>query len=126
MTNERSFRKSFSAIFAPDTKPTNDELHEMWQLVEHDGGPAVFPKLIGYMEERRRFRERWVGALEEARVPIRVIDGAADPVSGAHMVARYKELVPNVDAVLLPNIGHYPQLEAPRAVLEAFIGRSAP
>ena len=98
----------------------------MWQLVEHDGGPAVFPKLIGYMEERRRFRERWVGALEEARVPIRVIDGAADPVSGAHMVARYKELVPNVDAVLLPNIGHYPQLEAPRAVLEAFIGRSAP
>ena len=28
--------------------------------------------------------------------------------------------VPNVDAVLLPNIGHYPQLEAPRAVLDGF------
>jgi pimeloyl-ACP methyl ester carboxylesterase len=120
LTNERSFRKSFSAIFGPDTKPTNDEVHEMWQLIAHDDGPAVFPKLIGYMRERRRFRERWVGALAIARVPIRVIDGAADPVSGAHMVARYKELVPNVDAVLLPNIGHYPQLEAPRAVLDAF------
>ena len=121
LTNERSFRKSFSAVFGPDTKPTNDELHEMWQLIAHDDGPSVFPKLIGYMEERRRFRERWVGALALARVPIRVIDGAADPVSGAHMVARYKELVPNVDAVLLPNIGHYPQLEAPRAVLDAFL-----
>jgi pimeloyl-ACP methyl ester carboxylesterase len=42
------------------------------------------------------------------------------------MVARYKDLVPNVDAVLLPNIGHYPQLEAPRAVLDAIIGGSAP
>ena len=121
LMNERSFRKSFSAIFGPDTKPTHEELHEMWRLIAHDDGPAVFPKLIGYMEERRRFRERWVGALELARVPIRVIDGAADPVSGAHMVARYKELVPNVDAVLLPNIGHYPQLEAPRAVIDAFI-----
>ena len=121
LMNERSFRKSFSAIFGPDTKPTDEELHEMWQLIAHDDGPAVFPKLIGYMEERRRFRERWVGALIEARVPIRVIDGAADPVSGAHMVARYKELVPNVDAVLLPNIGHYPQLEAPRAVIEALM-----
>ena len=75
------------------------------------------------MEERRRFRERWVGALIEARVPIRVIDGAADPVSGAHMVARYKELVPNVDALLLPNIGHYPQLEAPHCVVDAFTAR---
>jgi len=126
LTNERSFRRSFSAIFGDGTKPTSEELHEMWQLIEHDGGPAIFPKLIGYMEERRRFRERWVGALEEARVPIRVIDGAADPVSGAHMVARYKELVPNVDAVLLPNIGHYPQLEAPRAVLDAFTEGRAP
>jgi pimeloyl-ACP methyl ester carboxylesterase len=120
LTNERTFRKSFSAIFGPDTKPTNDDLREMWQLITHDDGPSVFPKLIGYMEERRRFRERWVGALALARVPIRVIDGAADPVSGAHMVARYKELVPSVDAVLLPNIGHYPHLEAPRAVLDAF------
>ena len=117
--SERAFRRSFSAIFGADTKPTHAERAEMWRLVAHDGGPSVFPKLIGYMEERRRFRERWVGALVDAKIPIRVIDGAADPVSGAHMVARYRELVPSVDAVLLPNIGHYPQLEAPRAVLDA-------
>jgi pimeloyl-ACP methyl ester carboxylesterase len=29
------------------------------------------------------------------------------------MVARYRELVPQPDAVALPGIGHYPQLEAP-------------
>jgi pimeloyl-ACP methyl ester carboxylesterase len=73
------------------------------------------------MAERRRHRARWVGALTRTRVPLRVIDGAADPVSGAHMVARYRELVPDADAVELPGIGHYPQLEAPAAVLAAFL-----
>jgi pimeloyl-ACP methyl ester carboxylesterase len=120
LMNERSFHRSFSAVFGPDTKPSKQELAEMWKLVAHDDGPAVFPKLIGYMEERRRFRERWVGALIDPPIAIRIIDGAADPVSGAHMVARYRELVPTVDAVLLPTLGHYPQLEAPRAVLDAF------
>jgi pimeloyl-ACP methyl ester carboxylesterase len=50
-----------------------------------------------------------------------VIDGAADPVSGAHMVARYRELVPNADVVELDAIGHYPQVEDPAHVLEAFL-----
>jgi len=120
LMNERSFRRSFAAVFGRDTKPTREEMHELWQLVAENDGPAVFPKLIGYMEERKRFRERWVDALVRSPVPLRVIDGADDPVSGAHMAARYRELVPNPDVVLLPGIGHYPQLEAPRAVLDAF------
>jgi pimeloyl-ACP methyl ester carboxylesterase len=37
------------------------------------------------------------------------------------MVARYRELVPNPDVVELPDIGHYPQLEAPDAVLAAIL-----
>ena len=77
-------------------------------------------KLIGYMEERRRQRERWVGALQQTSVPLRLIDGALDPVSGRHMAERYRELVPDPDVVILAEIGHYPQVEAPEAVLEAY------
>jgi pimeloyl-ACP methyl ester carboxylesterase len=40
-------------------------------------------------------------------------------VSGAHAAARYRELVPDPDVVALPDIGHYPQVEAPDAVLAA-------
>jgi pimeloyl-ACP methyl ester carboxylesterase len=36
------------------------------------------------------------------------------------MAQRYGELVPRADVTLLPGIGHYPQLEAPAAVLEAY------
>jgi pimeloyl-ACP methyl ester carboxylesterase len=53
-------------------------------------------------------------------VPLRVIDGAVDPISGAHMVARYRELIPQPDTVLLEGIGHYPQTEAPCQVLQHY------
>ena len=43
----------------------------------------------------------------------------ADPVSGAEMAARYRELVPQAEVIGLDNVGHYPQLEAPRATLDA-------
>jgi pimeloyl-ACP methyl ester carboxylesterase len=72
------------------------------------------------MADRRRHRERWVDALRDARCPLAVIDGAADPVSGAHMVARYRELVGRGYVVELPGIGHYPQIEAPGLVLEHY------
>jgi pimeloyl-ACP methyl ester carboxylesterase len=52
--------------------------------------------------------------------PLTLIDGAADPISGAHMAARYRELVPRADVTLLEGIGHYPQVEAPGAVVEAY------
>jgi pimeloyl-ACP methyl ester carboxylesterase len=56
----------------------------------------------------------------QAEVPLTLIDGAADPISGAHMAARYRELVPRAEVTLLDGIGHYPQVEAPAAVLEAY------
>ena len=52
---------------------------------------------------------------------MRVIDGALDPVSGAHMVEHYQNLVPNPDTVLIGHVGHYPQWEAPGEVLDAFM-----
>ena len=78
-------------------------------------------RLIRYMPERRVNRERWVAAMQETRVPLRVIDGAVDPISGAHMVERYRELIESADTVLLPAIGHYPQTEAPAEVLAHYL-----
>ena len=42
------------------------------------------------------------------------------PVSGPVIADRYEELVPAPDVVRLHGIGHFPQLEAPDAVLRAF------
>lgn len=110
-------RRNFANICA---RPLPEgELEGYWALLQHNDGRAVLPGLIRYMEERRRRRERWVGALRDTSVPVRLIDGTADPVSGGHMVARYRELIENADVVTLDGVGHYPQTEAPDAVIEA-------
>lgn len=117
--NERMFRRSFSAVFGPNTQPSDAELSAFWQLISRQQGHHRFHQLIGYMADRRRRREDWVEALRQSPVPIRLVNGLEDPVSGAHLVARYREVVGAVDCVELPGIGHYPQCEAPAAVAQA-------
>lgn len=112
---------NLARIFGPQTQPAAADVEAFWSLIQNHDGPAVMHRLIRYMPERRAQRERWVGAMQRTRVPLRVIDGAADPISGAHMVERYRELIPNADCVLLETIGHYPQVEAPEAVLEHYL-----
>jgi pimeloyl-ACP methyl ester carboxylesterase len=118
--SERSFGKTMRSIWGRNP-PTDAELADLWQLVEREGGRQSLARLINYMEQRRRQRERWVGALVASSVPRRLICGAVDPVSGAHLAARYRELVPDPDAVLLEGVGHYPQLEDAEGVLRAYL-----
>jgi pimeloyl-ACP methyl ester carboxylesterase len=120
MLTENRFGHSFSAIFGPDTQPSREELSQFWSLIVFNDGRRVAHKIIRYIEERERHRDRWVGALQETAVPLRFINGPLDPVSGNHMVARYRQLIPNPDVVILDKIGHYPQVEAPLRVLDAF------
>jgi pimeloyl-ACP methyl ester carboxylesterase len=111
---------SMRRIFGAGSQPDEALLDDFWTLVSQGGGRRIMHKLIRYMQERREQRARWVGALQAAAVPLKLIDGAADPISGAHMAARYRELVPGADVTLLEGIGHYPQIEAPQQVLAAF------
>jgi pimeloyl-ACP methyl ester carboxylesterase len=119
--SERDFSRSFSALFGKKSKPDAVEMNQFWQLFSNGRGKRIAPRLLGYIAERRAHRERWVGALQAAQVPLRLINGPVDPVSGEHMVRRFRELVPQPDTVLLPDVGHYPQVEDPTGVLAAFM-----
>lgn len=121
LMHRAAFGRSMTAIFGAATPPSRMLLDGFWALLGHNDGRRVLPRLIGYMEERRAQRARWVGALERSPVPLTLIDGAADPISGAHMAARFRELVQQATVTLLPGIGHYPQCEAPAQVLAAYL-----
>lgn len=120
LMTERSFVTAFAAVFGPRTKPSTAELHEFWTLIAFNRGNRISHKLIAYIGERRRHRQRWVGALH-SNVPILVINGSSDPVSGAHMVVRLREEIPDVPVISLPEVGHYPQIEAPGDVIQAYL-----
>ncbi|MCE3284866.1 MAG: alpha/beta hydrolase [Steroidobacteraceae bacterium] len=116
----RAFERSMMRV-AGANPPTEVELRDLWTLIERDDGRVALARLIGYMEQRRANRARWVGALVNSGVPRRLLCGAADPVSGRHLAVHYRELVPAADVVVFEGVGHYPQLEAPEAVLEAYL-----
>ncbi len=120
--NERGFRRSFASVFGPQTRPGDDDLRALWELMTYNAGHRIAHWQIRYIPERVANQARWVGALTETRVPLRLINGPADPVSGAHMAQHYARVVPNADVVSLPGIGHYPQVEAPAAVQSSMLG----
>jgi pimeloyl-ACP methyl ester carboxylesterase len=117
---EARFAESFAEVFGPKTKPSEAEMAGFWECINAEGGARLTHKLIGYMRERRIHRERWVSALLNWKDPFCFIDGLLDPVSGAHVVARLRELRPGSRIVPLAEVGHYPQTEAPAAVLAAY------
>lgn len=53
LMNERRFRATFPSIFAPATRPSQEDLHAFWTLIAYADGPRIAHKVIRYMVERR-------------------------------------------------------------------------
>jgi len=119
-TNQTLFNKGFSKVFGPNTQPNKQELIDQWYIICHQNGYEIANKLSHASNDREKNRERWVGALIEPNVPILYISGQLDPVTGSETVKRYLELVSNPNVIKLDSIGHYPQLENPKMVIENF------
>ncbi len=119
LISDKRFKASLAKVFGKKTQPTAAEFDQFLHVFKFNDGRRIAHKLICYMNERERFRARWVGALQRMSVPFRFIDGLEDPVSGAHLVEKFRELMPHQeDIVELKSVGHYPHFEAPEIVLE--------
>ena len=118
---KKTFAKNMNRIFSPANPPSPVFIDETWKLTSSNNGLGMIPKLIRYMEERKTHRERWVKPLVDKIVPVRLIDGVDDPISGLHLTERYQTIVPEADVVLLESSGHYPHVETPEAVVKAFL-----
>ena len=119
--SKQAFERAMRGIFSRNRPPSANELDSFWQLANENDGLRIAHRLIRYMPERVRHRERWVSALIEARTPVALIDGTEDPVSGEHMVQRFEEIAGRRHFIRrLDGVGHYPQVESPQAVLDAY------
>ncbi len=121
LSTKRTFDKSMTSVFGPKTPPSEQQLADFWQILTFNNGHKIAHKLMNYINDRKQHRERWVAALVEAHVPIALINGSDDPVSGRHMVARYQQLVGSDNIIELPTIGHYPQVESPTVVASHYL-----
>jgi pimeloyl-ACP methyl ester carboxylesterase len=122
MIPDAVYKKNLSKVFGPQTKPNDAALDDHLTLFKHNDGKRIAHRLIRYMAERAKYRERWLAALRRMSQPFRFVDGLADPVSGEHLVRRFRELIPDQnDIIELEGIGHFPHLECPDDVLTAYL-----
>jgi pimeloyl-ACP methyl ester carboxylesterase len=120
--SRRLIEPTLNELFGPDTKPSRRMLDLFHEILEYNDGKRVMHKVGRFVNDRYAHRNRWVRAMRQTDIPMRLIDGPIDPNSGRHMAKRYLEVIPNPDVVMLDdNIGHWPQIEAPDAVLTHFL-----
>ena len=119
---DRIFMKNLAKVFGPHSQPTDEELADYVALFKHNDGKRIAHRLIRYMTERAKYRERWVPPLQQMKQPFRFINGLADPVSGEHLVRRFRELVPDQDDIVeLAEVGHFPHVETPDQVVQLYV-----
>ena len=113
-TLTRSLRATFSprAALPPEGSP-EDLLPATVEQIMRDQGHLLLPRLIRYIEERRRNEARFTGAIESDPSPLHIVWGMDDPIAVTSMVDTLRAARPDATVDLLEGVGHYPMIEAP-------------
>lgn len=112
---------SLAATFSPASTVDADELAAMCALVAEGNGQRLLPRLVRYIEERRRHQDRFTGAIERHPSPLAVVWGVDDPIAVVDMARRLGAARPDAPVTLLEGVGHYPMVEAPARFLDAVL-----
>lgn len=118
LSTKRVFSQQFAGLFSPSHPLEQDELDDQWALWTRAGGQRNAHRLIGYVDERIRFADRWHGALRDWPGELSLAWGMLDPVATPNVLAGLRELRPQAPVTELPDLGHYPQIEAPGVMAE--------
>ena len=78
------------------------------------GGLDVLGRIARYNIERSQYAERWRPILGRTQVSISVVWGDQDPIAVIE-IGRRLAAMSNGPLTVLEGVGHYPQMEAPKA-----------
>ncbi|TJZ77880.1 alpha/beta hydrolase [Rhodococcus oryzae] len=110
--------RAIDRSFSPRAPAPAGAIDALIEAIERDGGGRLLPRQNRYILERRAHQDRWTAGLVGYREPLALIWGECDPIAIPEMTARLLELRPDTAVTVLPDIGHWPQLEAPERLAE--------
>lgn len=113
LSNPVVFRAQIRRILGDGRAVSDQELEVMWAGVVRNDGRQRLPQLASYMDERKRFDHRWIGALTSLQLPAHVLWGRRDPVAVPEIATTLASEIPGARLTWLEELGHYPMLEAP-------------
>jgi len=121
LTNFPIFRKNMKNIYFDSSKVTDNELNEMWKLIELNGGRKIIHKLTQYINERYTYWDRWIGALKETQIPTKIIWAKNDPIAVPAIAELLAKEIPNNKLYWLENTGHFLMLENPKGWIKLML-----
>jgi pimeloyl-ACP methyl ester carboxylesterase len=123
LTTRTAFRLQFARLFSPGHPLSDEEAADQWALLCHNGGRTLGHRLIHYLDERERYAKRWHGAVRDWEGSLGFAWGLRDPVATEAVLEALVDLRPQAPVERLPDLGHYPEIEDPRAI-GAALGRA--
>lgn len=109
------FKHVLRKLWGDPSKANEAELDAMWDAIELRDGPRRTHAISSYLDERLRFRHRWIGALEGLDIPAHILWGRRDPIAIPAIAQLMAEETPGARLTWLDDLGHYPMLEGPEA-----------
>lgn len=116
---------ALAASFPPG-RPDAEELAAMVALVHREGGDRLLPRVIRYIDERRRHQDRWTAGLRDFAGPLAAFWGDLDQIAVPAMADRLASIRAQAGHPFAVehwgDVGHWPPVEAPDRVAAAIDG----
>lgn len=122
LTSRALFAVNMRRILARRAVFDDAAIDTMWALLTRADGRARMPQITQYLNERRRFWHRWIGALTRLDLPCHVVWGREDPVAVPAIGQQVADETPGARLTWLDGLGHYPMVEDPEAWAYAVLG----
>ena len=113
ISNKKILGKNLKNIYFDQSKISQDEIDTIWAMMTHNNGKEVLARVSRYTFERHTLWYRWIGALKQTQVPIKIVWPENDPIAIAEMAKVIEKETKNSKLIWLQELGHFPMLEAP-------------
>ncbi|MDD7913943.1 alpha/beta fold hydrolase [Polaribacter ponticola] len=117
------YKKSMRKVFYNESLISDDELKVLWKLLEHNNGRDIINFTSNYIRERKIFWNRWVNALNETQIPVKLILSKKDndTLEEDNIVKLITDKLTNNKTFWIEKSGHYPMLESPKRLIECIL-----
>ncbi|GBD25009.1 Lipase 3 [bacterium HR30] len=106
------FAEGFRFLWADPSRTPEVDIRAIAYWIPWNNGLAIIGRIARYNIERRTYAERWRSIFARTKIPISVVWGERDPIAVLEIGHKLAELA-NTRCAILPDVGHYPQMEAP-------------
>lgn len=113
LSNKKLLARNLKNIFFDATKIKQNEIDQIWSMMTYNNGRQVLHQITQYIRQRYEFWHRWIGALKQTTLPINIVWAENDPVAVIKMAHLIHEETQNSELKILPELGHFPMMEAP-------------